>query len=348
MPAVRMSESVPPLSVVMPARNVLPFLDASIESILGQSFGDFELVIRDDGSSDGTAEALRAWAARDRRIRLFEGDRLGLAGSSNFVVRQARAPLVARMDADDVARPDRLERQVTLMREAPDVVLTGSLCTTIDRAGHEVRGIDYWRLVRRSCFVPFPHASVIFRRAAFDAAGGYRPECDFWEDLDFFLRMAARGRIMVIAQDLVAHRESLASSRLAPGEEEAIEASVDRMYAALSLYGRGRSYEPLVAAARLPVARRVRPICFMAINSNRLWAGERPRIVRRLLRRGRLRLDPATLMTLAWASLARLSPRLLRRLLTALMHARNRAVRGRVRRGEAYEWRPLQDAVSRR
>src|SRR3954469_23280364 len=103
-----MSERIPPLSVVMPARNALPYLDASIESMLGQSFGDFEFVIRDDGSSDGTAEALRGWAARDRRIRLFEGERLGLAGSSNFVVQQARAPLVARMDADDLARPDRV------------------------------------------------------------------------------------------------------------------------------------------------------------------------------------------------------------------------------------------------
>src|SRR4051794_31799848 len=103
---------VPPVSVVMPARNVAPYIDAAVESILQQSFEEFELVIRDDGSDDGTTERLRAWAARDRRIRLHEGEQLGLAGSSNWVVREARAPLVARMDGDDIARRDRLERQL--------------------------------------------------------------------------------------------------------------------------------------------------------------------------------------------------------------------------------------------
>jgi glycosyltransferase involved in cell wall biosynthesis len=325
----------------MPARNMLPYLDASIESILGQSFGDFEFVIRDDGSTDGTTEALRGWARRDARIRLFEGERLGLAGSSNWVVQQARAPLIARMDADDLARPDRLERQIALMRKAPDVALTGSLWDTIDSTGRRVRGVDFWRVVRHSCFVPFPHTSVMFRRAAFDAIGGYRAQCDFWEDLDFFLRMAGRGRMMVIADNLVSHRESTSSARLAPADEDRIEAAVDRMYACLALYARGESYEPIVAgASHEPAPRRVGPMSFVSINSNRLWAGERPRIVGKLLRRAKLSFDFRTVQALAWSVLAYLSPAMLRALLKGLMHARNRAVRGRVERGRAYEWRP--------
>jgi glycosyltransferase involved in cell wall biosynthesis len=325
----------------MPARNVLPYLDASIESILGQSFGDFEFVIRDDGSTDGTTEALRAWAKRDSRIRLSEGRQLGLAGSSNWIVRQARAPLIARMDADDLARPDRLERQVALMREAPDVALTGSLWDTIDSAGRQVRGIDFWRIVRHSCFVPFPHTSVMFRRAVFDAVGGYRPQCDFWEDLDFFLRMAGRGRVMVIADNLVSHRESASSSRLAPADEERIEAAVDRMYACLSVYADGAGYEPIVAGATQgQAARRLRPMSFVSINSNRLWAGERPRIAGKLLSRGRLGFDLQTVQALAWSALAYLSPAALRALLKGLMHFRNLSVKGRVERGSAYEWQP--------
>jgi GT2 family glycosyltransferase len=335
------SDAVPQISVVMPARNALPYLDASIASILSQTFGDLELVIRDDGSTDGTAEALRGWAARDRRIRLFEGPQLGLAGSANWVVAQARAPIVARMDADDVARPDRLERQMELLRRAPDVVMAASLCDTIDRHGRQIRGVDLWRIVRRSCFAPFPHTSVTFRRAAFEAIGGYRAQCDYWEDLDFFLRIAARGRIAVIAEDLVSHRQSPASSRQVAADEERIEAAVDRMFECLAVYARGESYESLVAAGPAdPPRKRLRPMTFVSIHSNRLWAGQPPRVAERLWRRARLGFDGESLIALTWAALAHASPPLLRTLMRGIVRLRNLSVRNPVRRGEIYDWRP--------
>src|SRR5918998_4033201 len=174
----------PALSVVMPVRDARRFLDESVRSILGQTFGDFEFVILDDASSDGSAEVLREWARRDARIRLVESKRrLGLSGSSNAVVREARAPLVARMDADDVAHPERLARQLEVMRADPEVVLVGSLCEGIDASGRRVRPRDRWRLVRASLYPPFPHASVMFRRAAFEEVGGYREDCAGWEDM---------------------------------------------------------------------------------------------------------------------------------------------------------------------
>src|SRR4051794_33901748 len=96
--------SRPRVSVVMPVRNAMPYLDASIASVLAQTYTDFELVIRDDGSTDGSLAALHAWAARDERIRLCAGThRLGPVGNSNWVVERSRAPLVARMDADDIS-----------------------------------------------------------------------------------------------------------------------------------------------------------------------------------------------------------------------------------------------------
>jgi GT2 family glycosyltransferase len=325
----------------MPARNALPFLDAAVESILGQTFGDFEFVIRDDGSSDGTAERLRDWAAKDRRIRLHEGQSLGPAGSSNRVVREARAPLVARMDADDVCRPDRLARQLALFAGRPDIVLAGTLADTIDASGRTVRDADFWRISRRSCFVPFPHASIMFRRSAFDAVGGYRARCDYWEDLDFCLRMAAQGRVAVIAEALVSHRASAGSVRLVRAEQESVEAAVDRMFSSLEALARGDSYEPFVDRAGEAAPARVRPMTFVSINSNRLWAGERPLLLRRLLRRGRLRPDLETALTLGWAALAAVSPAALRLVLKGLMRARGLRARGRVRRGEVYDWRPL-------
>src|SRR5215213_10236590 len=159
----------PLISVVMPVHNAAPYLDASIGSILGQTFREFEFVILDDGSTDASNRILRDWARKDARIRLIENRQaLGPVGSSNHVAREARAPLLARMDADDISHPSRLEQQWRILRERPDVALIGTLWQGIDRRGLEVRPRDRWRLVNRSLFAPFPHGSIMFRRESFD------------------------------------------------------------------------------------------------------------------------------------------------------------------------------------
>lgn len=163
----------PLISVVMPVHNALPFLDESINSILEQTLSDFEFVILDDASTDGSVELLRQWSLRDKRIHLYESKKqLGVSRSSNAVVAKARAPIVARMDADDIAHPDRLRRQWNIIQGRPDVAVIGSLCNGIDASGREVRPRDRWRLVRRSVYIPFPHGSVMFRREIFDQVGG--------------------------------------------------------------------------------------------------------------------------------------------------------------------------------
>src|SRR5215207_3518914 len=162
----------PAISVVMPVHNALPFLEESIKSILTQTLSDFEFVILDDASTDGSLKLLRQWSLRDTRIHLHESKtQLGLAGSSNAIVAKARAPLVARMDADDIAHPDRLLRQMNIIKDRPDVALIGTLCNGIDASGREVRPRDRWRLLRRSNLIPFPHGSAMFRREVFDQVG---------------------------------------------------------------------------------------------------------------------------------------------------------------------------------
>src|SRR6267142_3179658 len=130
----------PLISVVMPVHNALPFLGDSIRSILEQTLSDFEFVMLDDASTDGSGELLKQWAQRDRRIQIHESKtRLGLSGSSNAVVSRARSPIVARMDADDIAHPDRLQQQWNIIEGRPDISVIGTLCNGIDASGRQVR-----------------------------------------------------------------------------------------------------------------------------------------------------------------------------------------------------------------
>jgi glycosyltransferase involved in cell wall biosynthesis len=325
----------------MPARNVGPFVGAAIQSILDQRFEDFELIIRDDGSTDETSALLRDWARRDARIRLFQGERLGLAGSSNWIVRRARAPLVARMDADDIARTDRLGRQLQVLREDRSILLVGSLADTIDRAGRKIRDMDVSQLVRRSWFAPFPHTSVMFRRDAFDAIGGYR-QLPYCEDWDFFLRLSNAGRIVVIADALVSHRVVNTSSSAAPDYHEKVVAGLDHMLAALPSTAGGHRYRPLAFPAACGVGGRprVHPLAIIFSWSPLLWSGGSPRPLGELMRRGRLRLNAISITALGWALLCQLSPRALRNLLRGLALGRRLGLRHRVKRGRAYVWTP--------
>jgi glycosyltransferase involved in cell wall biosynthesis len=319
------------ISVVMPVRNALPYLDESIRSILGQSFADFEFVILDDGSTDGSGEALRRWAGRDGRIRLFRKEAsLGPVGSANFVVDQARHELVARMDADDISAPDRLRRQVELLRANPDAALVGCLWVGIDARGRTVRPRDRWRLAFPGVFAPFPHGSILFRRSLFRQAGGYRPESQYWEDADLYLRLSRLGRLLVIPDVLYRHRASALSTRLTSDERE-VEQAVDRMY---------RRLDPQARRAPSPATGKFLPKVFVSIGSTRLWSGSRPGVLKRLLHRGQLRFEVQSIAVLGWAIWGALLPGSLRSFLRLVVRGRDFMVGGRFRDGEAYAWAP--------
>jgi glycosyltransferase involved in cell wall biosynthesis len=321
----------PPLSVVMPVFNALPYLDEAVECILRQSFADFEFVILDDGSTDGSRARLREWAARDPRIRLVGSDeRLGPVGSSNRVAAEAKAPLVARMDADDLCTSDRLERQMNILAAHPDAVLVGSIYETVDRHGRVVREADYARLTRPSLFAPFSHPTIMYRRDAFERAGGYRAGAERWEDVDLYLRLAREGRMLVVAAPLVSIRLSGASSRIADRPDE-VEASMDRLY---------RRLAEEAGTPRRDVQGKLVPESFLVGGSIRIWAGERPRSFARLLRRGALGFDLASLRMLVWSGWAEASPRSLRLFLRALLALRNRAALRRLGGARYVEWRP--------
>jgi glycosyltransferase involved in cell wall biosynthesis len=305
--------SNPLMSVVMPVHNALPFLDASISSILGQTLSDFEFVILDDVSTDGSVELLREWSRRDSRIHLHASkQRLGLSGASNAVVSKARAPIVARMDADDIAHPDRLRRQWHVLEGSPDVAVIGTLCNGIDSSGREVRPRDRWRLLRRSPFIPFPHGSAMFRREIFDQVGGYDEKTASGEDQDLFLRMAACGRVLTLPDILYSYRYHSNNATLLNGKRAVSE-------------NHSQNGDALAA--------------YYMLGAMRLWAGNPPMLLRPMVEKKSLKLNPKTLMILAAAVWGNVSPASLRVFLRMSIRARDLLASVRVKDGRPCEWR---------
>jgi hypothetical protein len=332
-------EHTPPLSVVMPVHNALPHLDAAVQSILDQTFRNFEFVIYDDASTDGSAELVRELARTDCRIRLFQGERnLGPVGSSAFIVAHSSAPLVARMDADDISAPERLQRQFELLRDNPHAGLVGTLFDVIDDEGQRIRGPDYWRLTRKSPFVPFAaHGSIMFRRSIFERVGGYREQCEYWEDHDLVVRMAQIAEVLVIPAPLYRVRMWTKNTR-ASSEPERIENAVDLMYRSVDRLEEGRGYDDLLGGS--PAPHRVDPRVFMAATSLRLWAGARPRLFGRLLKRGRLRMDMRSLSALALTGWAAMSPSSLRGFLRLFLKTKNLFAGEVARTAGPLTWQP--------
>ncbi|HEY5724063.1 MAG TPA: glycosyltransferase [Allosphingosinicella sp.] len=335
----------PAVSVVLPVHDGMPYVEESIASILAQSFGDFEFVIGDDGSSDGTSEALERWAAKDGRIRLVRRERKsGLAGGGNWVIGESRAPLIAIAHADDLSHPDRLKRQIGAFRARPELDLVGTLWNGIDEEGREVRPADYWRLLRKSPFAPFSHSSAMFRRTAFEQAGGYRSEAEYWEDLDLYFRIAERGRIAVIAEALSTVRHARVSARLR-NDPEKVEDAVDLMYRSTARYEAGGDHGELLAPgrARAP-GDKLHPMTFISCGSTNLWSGRSPRVLARMRRRARLGADTASAKALIWVLWGSASPRNLRLFLRTTMRLRNALARRLLGGTEIVEWRPREPA----
>jgi glycosyltransferase involved in cell wall biosynthesis len=209
--------TTPAVSVLLPVLNGEATIAASIESILGQTVTDFELVIVDDGSSDRTPDVIAAYA--DPRIRYIRNEEnLGIAPSLNRGIDSARAPWIARMDADDVALPFRLERQLRAVARHPEWDVCGSFTIKVRPDGKRLRrGNVRPRTVRRSWAwlpSPFGHATVLIRTRVVKE-NQYREDALHCEDYELFLRLTHAGyRLHVLPASLVrsyVHGESVTS-----------------------------------------------------------------------------------------------------------------------------------------
>ena len=336
-----MREADQPVSVVMPVRNAMPYLDEAVASILSQTHENFELVAGDDGSTDGSGERLDDWARRDSRIRVIRsrGSGLGPSGSGNWVVGAARHELVARMDADDISRADRLRAQIRALAGDPGAVMVGSLYEYVDAQGRTIGGRDRSVFRRPRCIFPVAHGSLMFRRPAFDRVGGYRVECDYWEDVDLFLRLSGEGRVLVLPDALYRYRYSPTSARHV-SDEARVARALDLGVRCLTAHREGRSYERLIEEAqRAPPPARVSLSVFAQIAFVRLWRGE-PRSIFQTWawRNASLGLSRRVALILLFAAWAWTHPPSLRMVLTWRSRFADWRARHSVADGEAKVW----------
>jgi GT2 family glycosyltransferase len=201
----------PRVSVVLPIYNAEPFLADAIGSILTQSFRDFELIAIDD-SSDTSGEILDQFARADNRVRAVHQLNAGMVAALNRGLDLARGEFIARMDADDVCHPERFARQVAFLDAHPNVAVVGCAVTLIDEAGNRIREVEYPSTPEAiATFLengsPLAHPSVMMRRAAVLAVGGYREAYRNAEDYDLWLRMAERYCMANLSEHLLFYRQ---------------------------------------------------------------------------------------------------------------------------------------------
>ncbi len=199
------------VTVLMSVYNSQKYLRQSIESILNQTFKDFEFLIIDDGSTDKSADIIRSYS--DACIRLIQNEKnTGLTCSLNKGLKLARGEYIARQDADDISLPERLEKQVRFLDEHVNVCLLSSSIIMVDVTGKE---IGIWRLsannntIKQNLFRglnQFSHPSSIFRKRCLEKVGGYREAFDVAQDYDLWLRIAEEFEVANIEEPLCKYK----------------------------------------------------------------------------------------------------------------------------------------------
>lgn len=205
---------MPVISVLMSVYNGERYVAEAIQSILGQTEGRFEFLIVNDGSRDASASILDRYAAQDSRIRVIHQPNRGLIASLNLLLDEARAPLVARMDGDDVSRPERFAVQLAAMTAHPQIAVLGTNTDELDADGayfpcsdlHPATPADIRdRLMVASAMC---HPSVMMRRDVVRALGGYRAAFRHCEDYDLWLRVSERHEMRNLPDRLFLYRRS--------------------------------------------------------------------------------------------------------------------------------------------
>jgi glycosyltransferase involved in cell wall biosynthesis len=208
----------PKASVLLPVYNAERYLAQALESVLAQTFTDFELLVLNDGSSDGSAAIIDRLVREDDRCRVLAWPNRGLVASLNAGLAAARGEIILRMDSDDVCRPERFERQIDYLDANTDCVAIGAKVMLIDPEGLPIMAmgllqrhaqIDRGNLAGNGSMIC--HPAVAIRASALRRVEGYRAEYEYAEDLDLFLRLAEIGQLANLDEILLDYRQHPAS-----------------------------------------------------------------------------------------------------------------------------------------
>lgn len=207
--------TVPRVSVVMSVFNDEAYLAEAVESVLGQTFTDFEFLIVNDGSSDGSANILQDFAAKDDRVRIIEQDNQGLTKALNRGLAEATGEFIARMDGDDVCELERFEKQIYFLDENPQIVALGTSAIYVDEDGNKMfkrevplchEDIEQAHFLSKGGYIIHPTAMI--RRSSILQIGGYREEFRYAQDYDLWLRLAENGLLQNLEEALLKYRVS--------------------------------------------------------------------------------------------------------------------------------------------
>ncbi len=207
----------PRVSVLLPVWNGEAFLEQAMESILRQTLSSFELIVIDDGSTDRTAAIAEGCASGDHRVRVLRCRHGGLSAALNAGIAEARSEYVARMDADDISLPDRLQKQVAYLDAHPGCVAAGTWIEVVDEAALHlglktfVERHEEISAALYSGISPIAHPTIVVRRDILRAAGGYDARRYPSEDLDLWFRLAERGELANLGEALLQHRRHRAA-----------------------------------------------------------------------------------------------------------------------------------------
>ena len=207
--------NIPAISVAMSVYNNEDYLALAIDSILAQDFRDFEFLILNDGSTDGSAAIIESYAAKDNRVRAIHRDNKGLVFSLNQMLEESRAPLIARMDGDDIADPTRLSKQMNFIQKHPEYGVVGTWTTDIDETGNRFYLTGEDQPTTHDGFVAaigkqqiMCHPSVLMRRDLVLSVGGYHGAFKHCEDYDLWLRMCSITKLCSLPERLIHYRHS--------------------------------------------------------------------------------------------------------------------------------------------
>jgi glycosyltransferase involved in cell wall biosynthesis len=211
------------ISIVMPVYNAEDYLASAIESILNQSFYDFELILFDDGSKDNSLSIMKHYEILDKRVRVISRENKGLPATLNEAINLASGSWIARMDADDVSLRDRLKLQMQYLNNYPDTVVLGGVANYIDIDGNLICSYipptDHEKLATMFPESPFVHPTVILHKETFVRSGGYNEQMRWGgEDVVLFAKMANFGKLKNLATPLINYR-------LVPGSQSRKPAS---------------------------------------------------------------------------------------------------------------------------